>query len=199
MIAVQAAESEHTAIAEFFELFKTPWKFSSEGGPADVLVCSHGEVPATDARLVLVYGGQAGPVDMHRPAVPSGEKSAGMLLYQGEPIPIYGRSLAFKDTNDPVLKHDSGEPAMAVMTANGRSVVRIGYDLFQEVRILLTRGQPEASAEIPALERHIAILRDLIVGAGLPLVEIPPVPAGSSFIACLTHDVDHVGIKKPQV
>jgi hypothetical protein len=73
--------------------------------------------------------------------------------------------------------------------------VRIGYDLFSEIRFLLTRGQPSAQAAIPTLDRHIALLRQVILDAGLPLVEVPPVPAGYRFIACLTHDLDHPSIR----
>ncbi len=72
---------------------------------------------------------------------------------------------------------------------------RIGYDLFHEIRTLLTKGQPAANAGIAALELHIALLRSLIVDNGLPLIEIPPVPRGYQFIACLTHDVDHPSIR----
>jgi hypothetical protein len=75
-------------------------------------------------------------------------------------------------------------------------VVRIGYDLFAEVRTLLTTGQPSVNAAIPALELHIALLRDLIVATGVPVAEIPPVPDGYRFIACLTHDVDHPMIRR---
>jgi len=39
---------------------------------------------------------------------------------------------------------------------------------------LLTTGQPVRHAAIPTLEKHIAFLRELIVEAGIPLVEIPP-------------------------
>ena len=48
----------------------------------------------------------------------------------------------------------------------------------------------------PTLDLHIAVLRDLIVASGAPLVEIPPVPEGYRFIACLTHDVDHPSIRQ---
>ena len=75
-------------------------------------------------------------------------------------------------------------------------LARIGYDLFGEVRKLLTVGQPSANANMPALELHIAFLRDLITGCGVPLVEIPPVPDGYPFIACLTHDVDNPSIRQ---
>jgi peptidoglycan/xylan/chitin deacetylase (PgdA/CDA1 family) len=74
--------------------------------------------------------------------------------------------------------------------------VRIGYDLFSEVRTLLTTGQPPDQAGIPTLELHIALLRDLIIASGAPLAEIPPVPDGYPFIACLTHDVDHPSIRQ---
>jgi hypothetical protein len=42
---------------------------------------------------------------------------------------------------------------------------------------------------------HIGFLRDLILRGSAPLVEIPPVPDGFRFIACLTHDVDHPSIR----
>lgn len=95
-------------------------------------------------------------------------------------IPIYGDGMcvAYVDRSDEGV------------------VARIGYDLFAEIRFLLTEGQPEANAELPAIELHIALLRDLIAGCGIPLVEIPPVPEGYRFIACLTHDVDHPSIRR---
>ena len=61
---------------------------------------------------------------------------------------------------------------------------------------LLSEGQPVENALIPTLELHISLLREWIVGAGIPLVEIPPVPWGYQFIACLTHDVDFAGIRR---
>jgi peptidoglycan/xylan/chitin deacetylase (PgdA/CDA1 family) len=75
-------------------------------------------------------------------------------------------------------------------------VVRVGYDLFHEVRFLLTEGQPEENAASPTLDLHIALLRDLITGSGIPLIEIPPVPEGFRFIACMTHDVDHASLRR---
>src|SRR5204862_1782511 len=77
----------------------------------------------------------------------------------------------------------------------GTTVVRIGYDLFREIRFLLTQGQPAANAAIPTLERHVALLRSWILGAGIPVVEIPPVPEGHRFIVCLTHDLDHPSLR----
>src|SRR6266571_6178454 len=38
------------------------------------------------------------------------------------------------------------------------------------------------------------MLRGWILDAGIPVVEVPPVPVGYEFIACLTHDVDFVKI-----
>ena len=70
-------------------------------------------------------------------------------------------------------------------------MVRLGFDLFEEIRHLLTQGQPAELASIPTLDLHISLLRELIVRQGVTLVEILPVPAGHPFIVCLTHDVDH--------
>ena len=75
-------------------------------------------------------------------------------------------------------------------------MARIGYDLFQEVLVLLAAGQPAANASIPTLELHIALLRDLIVRNGIPLAEIPPVPEGYRCIVSLTHDIDHPSVRR---
>jgi hypothetical protein len=61
---------------------------------------------------------------------------------------------------------------------------------------LLTAGQPPENADIPSLDLHVVLLRDLIIASGVTLMEIPPVPEGYRFIACLTHDVDHPSIRK---
>ena len=73
-------------------------------------------------------------------------------------------------------------------------VKRIGYGLFSEIATLLTVGQPVAHARTPTLDLHIALLREMILAGGITLVEVPPIPHGYEFIACLTHDVDHPSI-----
>jgi peptidoglycan/xylan/chitin deacetylase (PgdA/CDA1 family) len=196
MIAVCADEPERTVVAEFFELFKTPWEFFNEGSQAEVVICSRAKIPETNARLLLIYGGESSPFDADRRIHPSLQSPDTMLSYGGDKIPVYGSCLGFGHAAHAVLKNEiSGESAMVESKVTGQRRIHIGYDLFREIRHLLTCGQPASNAEIPALEIHIALLRDLIVGASIPLVEIPPAPAGCNFIACLTHDVDHVGIK----
>jgi peptidoglycan/xylan/chitin deacetylase (PgdA/CDA1 family) len=196
MIAVHADGPEHAVVAEFFELFKTPWEFFHEGSRAEVVICSRAEIPETAAGLVLIYGGKPTPSDIEKGIHPCGQNPNSILLYGGDKVPIYGSCLGFGHAAAAALKNEaSGEPAMVKSKVNGQTRIHIGYDLFHEIRQLLTCGQPGTNAGIPALEIHIALLRDLIVGAAIPLLEIPPVPAGGKFIACLTHDVDHVGIK----
>src|SRR5207248_5869189 len=48
---------------------------------------------------------------------------------------------------------------------------------------------------IPTLDLHVSLLRELIVSQRVSLVEILPVPAGNRFIVCLTHDVDHPRVR----
>jgi hypothetical protein len=77
-----------------------------------------------------------------------------------------------------------------------RVVRRIGYDLFDEIRYLLTEGQPATKALTPTLDLHIDLLRQLLIESEIPFVEIPPRPHGYDFICCLTHDVDFFGIRR---
>ena len=61
---------------------------------------------------------------------------------------------------------------------------------------MLTKGQSVQEALTPALDLRIQKLRDAILKAGISLVEIPPTPAGHSFVVCLTHDIDFIGIRQ---
>ncbi|MCS6316242.1 MAG: hypothetical protein H8K05_00355 [Nitrospira sp.] len=88
------------------------------------------------------------------------------------------------------------KPADCRFTREKRVIWRIGYDLFDEVRYLLTRGQPPAEALTPTLDLHIDILRTVLIESNVSFLEIPPRPAGHDFICCLTHDVDFFGIRR---
>ncbi len=197
MIGVVATEEERAAVREFFELFKTPWEFWRAGGRYRVVIraddaCDHGS-----AEAVVVYGGQATRFDHETKCLPGPARVNTTLSWNGERIPVYGRCVTFPpgDESPRLVLEDAREPVLSVRRSRGSTFVRIGYDLFQEIRFLLTTGQPAAYAGIATLERHIGVLREAIVGAGMPLVEIPPVPEGHRFMVCLTHDVDHAAIR----
>ncbi len=199
MIGVIAGPAEHAVVREFFELFKTPWEFYRNDGRYEVLLCAgDGSFHETTAKLVLLYAGEKIPFDAEKKIqIESQRKNIRILSYKGSRIPIYGDSITFRDQGIGVLTdEDTQQPALYMDQCGGRVLARIGYDLFREVHALLTVGQPPANASLPALELHIALLRDLIVGCGIPLVEIPPVPDGYCFVACLTHDVDHPSIRQ---
>lgn len=198
MIGVIADPAEHDVVREFFELFKTPWEFYRGDRRYDVLLCAaDGQFDAT-ARLVLFYGGKKTRYDVE-PKIQTGreDKQPCILCYHGHRMPIYGHTVTFPEQgNDLLTTEDSKECVAYLGESNGRLLARIGYDLFGEVRTLLTVGQPPPNASLPALELHIAFLRDLITGCDVSLVEIPPVPEGYQFVACLTHDVDHPSIRQ---
>jgi peptidoglycan/xylan/chitin deacetylase (PgdA/CDA1 family) len=198
MIGVIADSADHDVVREFFELFKTPWEFFEPDRKYDVLLCA-GEFNFDEtAKLVLRYSGSKIAFDDQeklQTRCPQGNIC--ILSYQGNRIPIYGNCLTFPGIGNGILMDgDSRECAAYIDESDDRVASRIGYDLFTEIRTLLTSGQPVANASLPALDLHIAFLRDLITGCGIPLVEIPPVPDGYQFTACLTHDVDHPAIRQ---
>jgi hypothetical protein len=191
MIGVVANEVEHPTVVEFFELFKTPWEFHRAGTHYDVLICSNSQVPENNARLLLLYGAQRQPFEKYQSIKTSCAPGHNFVLFRGERIPIYGNCLLLEGLGNEVLGHKGTNLAASA----AQVVVRLGFDLFEEVRYLLTQGQPAEFAGIPTLELHISLLRELIVSQGLPLLEILPVPAGYRFMACLTHDVDHPRVR----
>lgn len=198
MIGVIADPAYHEVIGEFFELFKTPWEFYQANRQYDVLL-SDGSGPLDYvAKLILVYAGREIALDSEREILPRSNAAGGRIFrYRDRRIPIYGDSVSFRNDGEPLLTDELSQETVAhTVRCRGTLLARIGYDLFEEIRTLLSVGQPAANASIPALDLHILLLRELILSAGLSLTEIPPVPHGYRFIACLTHDVDHPSIRK---
>lgn len=196
MIGVVSNEAEYPAVVEFFELFKTPWEFYRPGVRYDVLLCSNSPVPENNARLLLLYGAQRQTFEVYRGIKTRSAPGPNTVCFRGERLPIYGRCRLFDARSNEVLTHEGTKSAVAVSIASDtQTIVRLGFDLFEEVRYLFTPGQPAEFAGIPTLELHISLLRDLIVSQGVTLIEIPPVPAGHRFIVCLTHDVDHPRVR----
>jgi len=195
MIGVIADSTEENDVREFFELFKVPWEFYQCDRPYEVVLCT-GEVKldSVDAEVLVVYSGKKVPLDTKLKGHVRPQRVGLTSLIRNQP-PIYGNNVTFRHTGMRVLAEEEAEESIAYIDRLGSRVfVRVGYDLFREIHILLTSGQPASSASVPTLELHIALLRDLIVACGIPVVEIPPVPDGYQFVACLTHDVDHPSI-----
>jgi hypothetical protein len=197
MIGVAAAASEREIASEFFELFKTPWEFYRPGQSYDVVLCTRADLCPSGEKLVLIYNAGVTSFDAeNRVAV----RTAGLgatALWNGQRLPIYGRSATFANNRFGELKQEGTQAPMAFLKETGKqTVLRVGYDLFQEIRSLLTAGQPATNANMPALELHISLLRDVITRSGIALLEIPPVPSGYKFMSCLTHDLDHPSLRK---
>jgi hypothetical protein len=197
MIGLIAKPHELPIAEEFFQLFKTPWERFSADHEYEV-VLSTGELPGeTDGRLVLIYS--SGPTEW--------DGTAGRLFQRrlrnrfvefGDcKLPIYGELATHAGVNGRLAGVTEDRESLGVeVVRDGRKEIRIGYDLFGEVKFLLTQGQPPENAQFATLDSHIEILRRLIVSNGIPLVEIPPVPPGMPFICCLTHDVDFLALRQ---
>src|SRR6267143_6461066 len=196
MIAVLTSEAQRPAVNEFFELFKTPWEYHRPGNKYDVLLCCGTEAIDSSARLVLVYSAERQLYDEKNGIQIKSQQPGGFLDYYEASIPIYGKraTLAGKGVTV-LLDHTTQETTALVIASERQTFVRIGFDLFEETRVSLTQGQPAMNSVVPTLELHIAFLRNLIVTFSTFLVEIPPIPADYPFMVCLTHDVDHVGVR----
>lgn len=197
MMGVIADLAEECDVREFFELFKVPWEFYRSDRHYEVVLCAgDAKLDSVAAKVLLLYSGKRISFDTGRLVYLNPTRVGVAPLSKNQPR-IYGNSVTFRHTSIRVLADEGDEESIAYFDRLGSSLfVRIGYDLFREIHILLTNGQPASSASVPTLELHIALLRALIVGCGIPVVEIPPVPDGYPFVACLTHDVDHPSISR---
>jgi peptidoglycan/xylan/chitin deacetylase (PgdA/CDA1 family) len=197
MIGIIASPAEQEVVREFFELFKTAWEFRRPGAPYDVLICSNVPAPERNsAKLTIVYGNKASSIGSEQD-VSAISRPNRVLRHKRDRIPLYGECLGFKVAGDDEFLIDelTREPVAFEVNASGQRFIRVGFDLFGEIKHLLTVGQPALHAHIPTVDLHIALLRELILRSSCPLLEIPPVPSGFEFIACLTHDVDHAAVR----
>jgi len=193
MIGVICSPADRDVVGELFELFKTPWELWHHRGSYDVVLCNDiVDIVDINAELILRYGARAVPLDRLQKIEIVQEKAGfGMLEHEEIRFPVYCGHLLFQKDFERSPKVKPSEIFVRHDKWEGKEVVRVGYDLWAEVRRLLTAGQPKENAHSPTLELHITLLRTLILQSGRALVEVPPVPDGYDFIACLTHDVDH--------
>jgi hypothetical protein len=196
MIGVAVQPDERAIVSEFFELFKTPWEFYRSDRQYDVVLCTSNDFPSQLPRLVVILEGRLTPFDATEKLTVQSRPGGVIVSDEGKRLPIYGALGTFPGSPCRLLAEESTQEPAAFVTHCGRStILRVGYNLFEEVRFLLTVGQPVSNAGIPTLDEHISWLRDWINLAGIPSVEIPPVPDGHNFIACLTHDIDHPALR----
>jgi hypothetical protein len=196
MIGVAVPSEDREIVTEFFELFKTPWEFYRSGVHYDVLLCSMDSFHRKASRLILVLRGADTVFDAQQGRKVKSRPPGFVVSDEGKRIPIYGAMATFPGCSDCVLTEEAtGEPVAVFEQQGDGTVLRVGYDVFAEARFLLTMGQPAGNASIATLEMHIEFLRDWITLSGIASVEIPPVPDGHKFIACLTHDIDHPAVR----
>ncbi len=193
MIGVIANSRDRDVVCEFFELFKTPWEFYRRDQNYDVVLCTEDTNVDDSGKLVIIYNSRKTRYDVRQPAGAGRlDQEKCFLTYRENRLPIYGDLITFSGQGSALLSDEKSNECAAYVSSSGNgNIVRVGYDLFSEIRSLLTTGQPKENASIPALDLHIEFLRNVITGRGISLIEIPPVPEGYKFIACLTHDVDH--------
>jgi len=196
VIGVLATADQASIVEEFFELFKTPWEYYQPDREYDVVLVTNEHVPEAATRLLLVYSAEATTVDQPNGIRVTSRQHGATVNVRNTCVPIYGSLTTFDDAspNAVALKTTSGSIAGVRIDSERGRLIRLGYDLFREVDLLLSVGQPADHARTPTLDLHIQALRNWIVDAGLPLLEIPPTPAGYTFAVCLTHDIDFVGI-----
>ena len=197
MIGVYCDESERMVVQEFFELFKTPWEFIDSSAAYDVVVSTQYEMPEVIANLIIIYSSSPVLFDAAEKIATHPTVRKNLTDHKETFFPVYCDLLSFQGCMTPLIYSEPGSDVVAIeILRHQEKVIRVGFDLFREVAFLLSDGQPVENALFPTLESHISIMRNWILSAEIPLVEIPPVALGYNFFACLTHDIDFVGIRR---
>lgn len=196
MIGLVVDPKDLDVAEEFFQLFKTPWELAVKGRKYHVILSTDGFSPDFDAKVFLVYGSARQAVDEEAGFAADLANGPLDVEWSGSTFPVYKGVALFESHPGKQPLMAGGKPIHLLYCIESRSVRRIGYDLFDEIRYLLTKGQPAARALTPTMDFHINVLRHLLIESQIPFVEIPPRPHGYDVICCLTHDVDFFGIRR---
>jgi hypothetical protein len=198
MIGVISKEDEEDIVREFFELFKVPWEFYKKDRYYPVVLSTKDTLEELKANFILLYNNEKIKFDVENKINVTTTQSKFLLKYNELQLPIYGKTSTFDTAANATtkLRGTTGEAVGIEIIKDDAKIIRIGFDLFQEIRFLLSTGQPSQFSQIPTLDIHISMLREWILESGIPLVEIPPVPAGYQYTCCLTHDIDFAGIRR---
>ena len=191
VIGVACNEGEKDLAREFFELFKTPWEFYRPEHTYPVVVSTLPRLTAVKANLVVIYSSCPDGGAAENASGPAGA----YLEYRDVVFPVYGKVRTFESGGATLARLHRSSAAVAIATYRPPVTVLAGYDLFQEVSLLLSAGQPSRNALMPTMEIHICMLRNWMAEAGIPFVEVPAAPPSRRFAVCLTHDVDFVRIR----
>ena len=195
MIGIIANPAADLVVREFFELFKTPWEYYRSDRHYEVVLCvGDAKLDSVSASLIIHYADRKTSVDEVRKIRIQSARNDSVISYGRKRLPLVGHNVTIHPQR--TVGDNSSESVTYFSRSGKQAFVRVGYDLFYEVRVLLTQGQSPPNAGIPTLDLHIALLRHLIAACGITLVEIPPIPDKYPFMACLTHDVDHAFIRR---
>ena len=191
MIGVALKHSNPSIVEEFFQLFKTPWEFFRREGHYDVVISEFHDLTLLKSRLIIV-------MELNTTLTLAGRDKWDEAIFikaKQTVFPVYSGVRRINGDIPFLFMEKTGESVGTKACDYKKIVLKIGFNIFQEVEYLLKYGQPTNFAEYPTLDIHIANLRRWILESGSILVEVPPVPKGYNFFVCLTHDVDFVGIK----
>lgn len=192
MIGIRLGSHDSEALNEFFELFKTPWEPFVRDRNYSVAITDEAPPEPLPVTLTIIFQRARGLAYENGETAPTIPPIARVA---DRSFPIYTGIRSVTGGFPAVTIEGSGECVGSRFVRDGRTVLHLGYDFIAEIAYLIRQGQPVALACYPTLDVHIANLRQWILQAGAPLVEIPPAPYGHRFFACLTHDVDFAGIR----
>jgi hypothetical protein len=197
LIGVISKDSEVAAVQEFFQLFKTPWERFAPEHEYDLVIATSADIPKKlTSRALAIYSSAHVELDGALGIVQNSREESKCLQWGDIEFPVYCGVSVSHAYGKPLIHLKEGHGVVGLQVENSSGpIFRIGYDLFEEVSFLLSKGQPAQNSHIPTLDIHISFLRECMLRAALGFVEILPVPAGYDFMACLTHDVDFIGIR----
>src|SRR5258708_31438429 len=116
MIGVAIPAKERPIVAEFFELFKTPWEFYRSGERYDVVLCTSDNICTEAAGLVLMLSGEPTSFETEQKVCVKSRPGGFVVSSEGDRLPIYGNLATFPCRSNPLLKKEWMQAPLAFVS-----------------------------------------------------------------------------------
>jgi peptidoglycan/xylan/chitin deacetylase (PgdA/CDA1 family) len=194
MIGVISKLSQRLAIEEFFQLFKTPWEYYNSKEQYDVIIMTEECFPHPKTKLLILFSVEPTNFDKNYHIQLILNSGQSLIKLENNDFPVFKTTTFLDSSHHPIIKSAEHKTVGLKIKNSEMQMLRIGYDLFDEIEYLITQGQDAEYAHCPTLDIHIELLKRWILDSGIQIIEIPPVPEPYNFTVCLTHDVDFINI-----
>src|SRR5208283_1917286 len=137
-IGIISRDWQKRAVEEFFELFKVPWGYYDKEKEYDIIIVTDNTAAVPPARLAFIFSAETTPFDLQEGTSIDLREGGTMLQCNDLEFPVYQGIAVFLSPKSAMINIKDGAGVVGIKSiSTDQRILRIGYDLFDEIAYLL--------------------------------------------------------------